>query len=86
VLQGRTFTGCGCGLAASNSAGLAPHACLAPHAWRRAADAEKRQLLEIIEGLRRDVAALQRDVAGRDEAIAEKEKRILDLKHKTQVG
>ncbi|KAL4457327.1 hypothetical protein ABPG75_012192 [Micractinium tetrahymenae] len=50
----------------------------------RAAEADKRQLVAVIEGLRRDVAALQRDVAGRDEAIAEKEKRILDLKHKTQ--
>jgi hypothetical protein len=40
----------------------------------------------VIEGLRRDVGALKRDVAGRDEAIVEKEKRILDLKHKTQVG
>ncbi|PRW57644.1 Cilia- and flagella-associated 57 [Chlorella sorokiniana] len=50
----------------------------------RAAEAEKRQLQGVIEGLRRDVAALQRDVAGRDEAIAEKEKRILELKHSTQ--
>jgi hypothetical protein len=39
-----------------------------------------------IEALERDAAALHRDVSGRDEAIGEKEKRILDLKHKTQVG
>jgi hypothetical protein len=32
------------------------------------------------------VAALQRDVAGRDDAIADKERRILELKHKTKVG
>ena len=60
-----------------------PHS--APCPCRRAADVEKRQLGVVIEGLKRDVAALKRDVAGRDEAIAEKEKRILDLKHKTQV-
>lgn len=50
------------------------------------ADGEKRSLGATIEGLRRDVAALQRDVLGRDDALAEKERRILDLKHKAQVG
>lgn len=57
-----------------------------PPPLRRSSDAEKRQLQGVIEGQRRDVAALQRDVAGRDDAIAEKERRILDLKHKAQVG
>lgn len=38
----------------------------------------------VIEGLRQDIAALQRGIAGRDDAVAEKEKRILDLKIKTQ--
>ena len=59
---------------------------LPPRFRRRLADAERRQLQGVMEGLQRDVAALQRDVAGRDEAIGEKEKRILDLKHKTQAG
>ncbi len=40
----------------------------------------------MIEGLHRDIAALHKEVANRDDAIAEKEKRILDLKGKTQVG
>ena len=57
-----------------------------PPPRRRSADAERRQLQGTIKGLQRDVAALQRDVAGRDDAIADKERRILELKHKTQVG
>lgn len=52
----------------------------------RVAEAEGRRLAGVVEALQRDVAALQRGVAGRDEAIGDKERRILDLKHKTQVG
>ena len=61
-------------------------ATAAPHHCRRNADAERRQLQGAIEGLQRDVSALHRDVAGRDDAIADKERRILELKHKTQVS
>ena len=38
----------------------------------------------MIEGLRRDIAALHKEVSSRDDAIGEKERRILDLKRKTQ--
>ncbi len=41
--------------------------------------------MQVIEGLHCDIAVLHKEVANRDDAIAEKEKRILDLKRKTQV-
>ena len=60
--------------------------CVSPHLpSRSSADAEKRQLAGVIEGLQRELDGLRRELAARDATLVDKERRIAELAGKTQV-